>query len=117
MPKQSLQIIEDFYLERGYRGERLRQALGEDKVYSRLLLERKKKLTRQIKVSATERKKYVLSTDLDYEILKKCKQLAQEKLTKADQALVKLIKTQLEDDWRGYLIKSLNQLLKKYKIE
>lgn len=115
MLKQSLQRIMDSYIQRGYQGERLRQALLKDKVYSRLLKERQKKLTKQIKVSKAESQKYVLSVDEDYEILKKCKQLEGAKLTKADKELVKLIKTQLEHDWRGYLIKDLNRLLRKYK--
>ncbi|EKE14954.1 MAG: hypothetical protein ACD_12C00223G0002 [uncultured bacterium] len=114
MPKPSLQRIADFYLERGYRGKRLRQALVKDKVYSRLFNERKKKLTRKIRISTAERKKYVLSLNQDFDILKNVKLLEKAKLNQADKELIKLIKTQLEDDWRGFLIKALNKLLKKY---
>lgn len=55
-----------------------------------------------------------MSTNEDYEILKKVKQLEELKLTKEDKMLIWLIKTQLEFDWRKYLIQILNQLIKKY---
>ncbi len=112
---KSLQEIEDFYVRLGYRGNKLREALSKDKEYQRLLKERKQKLTKQFKVTSREKKKYVLSTDADFEILGKCKQLEKLKLTKEDKFLVKLIKSQLEDDWRKSLIQTLNKLLKKYK--
>lgn len=117
MKKKSLQFqeIEDFYINLGYRGNELRKVLAKDKWYQKLLKERKQKLTKQFKITPTEKKKYVLSTDADFEILDRCKQLEKLKLTKEDKFLVKLIKTQLEDDWRKPLLKTLNQLLKKYK--
>lgn len=59
-----------------------------------------------------ERKKYVLATQKDIEILEKCRELEKRKLTKEERMLVKLIKTQLEDDWRAPLLKRVNQLLK-----
>ena len=74
----------------------------------------KKKFSKQIKLTKTERKKYPLPEERDYEILFKCKQLEKKKLTKEDKLLVKLIKTQLEDDWRFPLLKKLNHFLKKY---
>jgi len=63
-----------------------------------------------------EQKKYVMSIKEDYEILRKVKQLENRslKLSKQDNHLVHLIKTQLESDWRKYLIQVLNQLLRKY---
>ncbi|NQU98853.1 hypothetical protein HQ533_05270 [Candidatus Woesearchaeota archaeon] len=62
-----------------------------------------------------EKKKYVMPTDRDFEILAKCKELEKLKLTKEDKLLVKFIKTQLERDWRKPLLVKLNKLLRKYK--
>lgn len=61
-----------------------------------------------------EQKKYVISTNRDYEILSKVKHLETLNLSKQDKSLVLFIKTQLESDWRKYLIQALNQLLRKY---
>ena len=115
MRSKSLQEIEDFYINLGYRGNKLRKVLTRDKEYQKLLKKRKQKLTKQFKVTTSEKKKYVLSTDNDFEILAKCKLLEQLNLTKEDKILVKLIKTQLKDDWRKALLKTLERLLKKYK--
>lgn len=60
-----------------------------------------------------EKKKYLLLEKSDFEILGKCKELEKMKLNKADKEMVKFIKTQLERDWRKYLLKELNELLKK----
>lgn len=115
MKKKSLQQIEDFYLNLGHKENKLRKALEKDKEYQKLLKERKRKLNKQLKVTSAEKKKYVLSTNTDFEILAKCKQLEKLKLLKEDRNLVKFIKTQLEYDWRKPLLKTLNHLLKKYK--
>lgn len=117
MEKKSLQEIEDFYVDLGYSGDELRKVLEKDEEYQNLLKERKQKLTKLFKVTSAEKKKYVLSTDADFKILSKCKQLEKEKLTREDRILVNFIKTQLEDDWRKPLIKTLNHLLKKYKLK
>ncbi|MBU0532160.1 hypothetical protein KKB44_01575 [Candidatus Micrarchaeota archaeon] len=69
------------------------------------------------KLTSAEKKKYALPTDTDFEILTKCKQLERLDLTSEDKLLVKLIKTQLEENWRGHLLRKLNQLLKKYKAK
>jgi len=111
---ESLQQVGDHYLQRGYRGDRLRKALAKDKDYQQLLRWRRLRLTKQFRVTPTEKRQYVLATDDDFEILAKCKRLGRLKLSKQDKMLVKLIKTQLEDDWRPRLITSLNQLLRKY---
>ena len=113
MKKKSLQQVEDFYITLGYKGDKLRKALKEDGGYQKLLRERKQKLAKDFKVTKTEKKKYILSTKEDYEILAKCKQLEKLKLTKEDKFLVGLIKMQLEDNWRGPLLRTLNKLLKK----
>ena len=60
-------------------------------------------------------KKYVLKTKRDITILNLCKKLEKLKLSKADRDLVALIKTQFERDWRKYLVKFLEKLLKKYE--
>lgn len=64
-----------------------------------------------------EKKKYVMSTNEDHMILSKVKQLEALKLSKTDNNLVRLIKTQLESDWRKYLIQTLNQLIRKHSAK
>lgn len=68
-------------------------------------------------ITSSEKKKYVLSKDADFEILAKCKRLEKLNLKFEDEFLVKLIKTQLEHDWRKPLLEVLNQLNKKYNIK
>ena len=108
----SLQKIQDFYESQGLKSGKLRKALEEDKEYQRILSERKASLRAKLKISKTEERKYVLSTDDDYEILSKIKQLEKSKLPKNDKEFVTFIKTQLEQDWRKPLLKRLNRLLK-----
>lgn len=109
-----MQGIEDFYINLGYRESKLREVLSVDKNYQKLLKEKKQKLGNKIKVSLADKKKYVLATDVDFDILDKCKRLEKLKLSTEDRALVALIKTQLVDDWRKYLVAELNQLLKRH---
>jgi bifunctional DNA-binding transcriptional regulator/antitoxin component of YhaV-PrlF toxin-antitoxin module len=112
---QSLMQIEDFYIQRRFTGEKLRKALKADKEYQKLLKVRRKTLGAQLGATTADRKKYVLSTDKDFEILTTCKQLQKHKLNNTEKKLVKLIKSQLEDDWRKPLIQELNLLLRKYQ--
>jgi len=72
-------------------------------------------MAKKYKPTRSETKKYILSKNTDIEILIKCNQLEKTKLTKEDKFIIKLIKTQLENDWRKPLLKTLNKLLKKYK--
>ncbi|NTV24520.1 MAG: hypothetical protein HGA85_09250 [Nanoarchaeota archaeon] len=65
-------------------------------------------------ISEADKKKYLLPKQADYEILTLCKELEKKDLTKDERLLVKLIKTQLEKDWRRPLLKKLEQLKKKY---
>ncbi|HLC61020.1 MAG TPA: hypothetical protein VJJ52_06350 [Candidatus Nanoarchaeia archaeon] len=58
--------------------------------------------------------KYILKTKRDLEILNLCNKLLKIKLSKNDEDLVKLTRTQLEKDWRKYLIIKLEKLIKKY---
>lgn len=111
MKKQSLQAIEDFYLNLGYQGDRLRLALGKDKEFQQIIKSRKEKLSKKFNLTLIEKKKYLLLTDADFEILGKCKQLEKLNLVSKDKLLVKLIKSQLKADWRRPLLKSLNNLL------
>ena len=67
-----------------------------------------------LKATAQEMKRYVLRTHEDLEILAKCKILEKLQLTKYDKEFVKMIKTQLEKEWRRPLLKQLNKLLKEY---
>ena len=73
------------------------------------------KLTEKFNISPTEKKKYILSTNEDFKILKLCKKLEKLKLSNEDRTLVKLTKTQLESNWRIHLLKILTKILKKYK--
>jgi len=62
-------------------------------------------------ITALDRKKYLLLEKRDSIILKKIKLLEQKKLGKRDREVLKLIKTQLEKDWRKPLINYLNKLI------
>lgn len=98
--KKSLQAIEDYYYQKGLRGDRLRQATENDRQYVKFLKERHSKLMSKLKVKASDKKRYNLSTDLDYEILGKIYQLEKKNLSSKDKVIVKLIRTQLERNWR-----------------
>ena len=113
--KDSLQELEDKYVRRVLRGRKLRAALNKDKQYMRALRKRKEKLQATLKVRKSDKKKYALSTDIDLEILGKIYKLEQKKLSVIDKNLVRLVRTQLEHDWRNSLIRELNRLLKKYR--
>ena len=115
--KDSLQNIEDFYKSKGYSGKDLRKILEKDKTWSKLVKVRKQKLTRNFHLTQAENKKYVMSTNEDFDILLKVKQLEKIKLTKEEKTIVKLVKIQLEHDWRKSLIQTLNKILRKYKIQ
>ena len=73
------------------------------------------KLKKRFPLTKTEQRKYVMSTNEDYEILKKVKQLQKLTLAKEEKILLWLIKTQLEPKWRKYLLQTLNKLCKKYQ--
>lgn len=102
-------------MHKGFKGQKLKEALEKDKNYLVLLNNRRKQLKSGLKVRREDKKEYVMSTDSDYQILEKIYQLEKEKLSEKDKKLVRLIRTQLRHDWRSPLIKELNQLLRKYK--
>lgn len=68
-----------------------------------------------MKITKYEKKNYVLKDKKDLVILLKIKGLEKKRLKNDDKEAVKLIKTQLKDDWRTPLIAYLNKLIKKYK--
>jgi len=110
----SIDKLIGFYVKLGYTGYKLKKVLGKDKSYWRLIKERRAEL-RRLGLDQSEIKKYVLLTNKDVEILITCKRLEKINLTKEDRSLVKLIKTQLEEDWRTPLKIELNRLLRKYE--
>lgn len=59
-------------------------------------------------------KKYLIDNPIDREIYKKIKYLENIKVSKVEGKLIKIIKTQLEPNWRKYLLIELNKLLRKY---
>ncbi len=115
MKQDSLQKIEDTYVARGLKGKRLKAAIEKDTKYQALLRERKKKMEKRFMVRPGDKKKYVLSTDADLEILNKIYTLEEKKLSGVDRHAVQLIKNQLKLDWRTPLTRELNRLLRKYK--
>ncbi|MDD5710798.1 MAG: hypothetical protein PHV43_01710 [Candidatus Colwellbacteria bacterium] len=114
---KSAQSIEDFYVGRGYRGERLRKALEADREYQEVLKRKRSTLTKRVNATSAEQQRYVLSIDPDFTILDRCKKLEKQKLSLSDQQLVHLIKSQLKQDWRKPLNSMLRKLETKYRIE
>ena len=88
MREKSLQAIEDYYFRKGLRGDKLRKATQNDREYVKILKKRWSKLTEQFPVKSQDRKKYVLSTDQDYEILGKIYKLEQKRLSNNDKVLL-----------------------------
>lgn len=69
-----------------------------------------------LKATESDKKKYLLPKEEDLEILDKSKRLEKLSLTDEDKYLVKLIKTQLLENWRKPLLRELNLLLQKYRV-
>ncbi len=91
--KKSLQQIEDYYIRKGLKDSKLRKALEFDEEYQEILAQRKTKLAKRFRIISKEEKDYVLSTNQDYEILGKVKQLEKQKLSVVDIRLIKFIRT------------------------
>ena len=68
-----------------------------------------------IKLIKERNKKYIIDEKRDLIIYNKTKILEKKKLNKKDMDTLRLIKTQLEGDWRKYLIIYLNKLQAKYQ--
>ena len=113
--QKSLQTLIDHYTNLGLKGVQLLSALKSDKEYQARLKARMSKAAGAFKVKAADRKRYVLSTDEDFEILGKIYALEQRKLSKEDKTMIRFLRTQLEHDWRAPIIKVLDELLKKYQ--
>ena len=75
MKRKSLQEIENFYKNLGHIRNKLHQILAKDKEWVKLYKERQQNLTKSFPLSKTDQRKYVMSINEDYEILKKVKQL------------------------------------------
>lgn len=69
-----------------------------------------------MKLISYEKKNYVLKDKKDFEILKKIKLIEKNRLNKKDKEIIKLIRTQLKDDWRTPLIKYLNKMLRSVRL-
>lgn len=73
-------------------------------------------MKKSLPLSKTEKRKYVMSTDRDFEILAKIHQIEKNKrISKKEKDLLRFIKTQLELDWRTPILKTLNKILEKYE--
>lgn len=112
---KSLQEIEDYYLSKGLKGEDLRTALDNDSEYQALLKERKSVIRNKYGITEVEEKEFILPSEEDYEILSYIKSLEMKQLTKKDKEIVKLIKSQLQADWRAPLLTKLREFVDKYK--
>ncbi len=66
------------------------------------------------KVKPTDKKRYVLGEKRDYLILDKIYKLEKQKLSPDEKKMLKLIRTQLEADWRKPLLKTLEKMTIKY---
>ena len=75
----------------------------------------KARLAKEYKIAKNELKKYLLVLKADFEILEKCKIAEKKKLCKEDRELVRLIKSQLEKDWRKPLHRELDKLIRRYR--
>lgn len=112
--KKSLQEIEDYYINRGLSGEKLRLALKDDKEYQKLLADKKSKISKKYGISKEEQEKYVLATEQDYEILSRCNKLLGRDISQSDRELVGFIKSQLLDEWRKSIFEILVKIERKY---
>lgn len=72
-------------------------------------------LNQKSKINKVDRTKYKLPTKKDRDILDIIYTLERLNISSSDLMVVKLIRTQLEDDWRTPLLNCLSGLLKKYK--
>lgn len=111
----SLQSIQDAYEEQGLRGEALRKALASDAEYQRLLAEKHAALLRASDIAPEDAVRYVIATDRDVEILGKIRTLEALPLSEHDARAVRLIRAQLEQDWRTALLAELDAMLTRYQ--
>ena len=109
----TLSSIQDAYYRKGYRGARLRAALARNPAYRRLVTVLR---TESGARSASRRElgRYVLSEAQDMDILQLVKRLERRHLSASERAILRLIRTQLEADWRTPLLRFLRTLDRKY---
>ena len=112
--KKSLQQIEDYYYRKGLRGTQLRHVTERDHEYKTILKQKLARLSKVFKIKSSDKKRYSMATNEDYEILGKIYRLEAKPISKHDHDLIQLIRTQLEHHWRTPIIKFLDKLLKKY---
>lgn len=110
----SLQSIQDSYEQQGLRGERLRKALADDGEYQRLLAAKHAALASAQNVPPEDAGRYVMATDRDIEILGKIRMIETLPLSEHDARAVRLIRAQLEYDWRTSLLAELDGMLARY---
>lgn len=68
-----------------------------------------------MKLTAYEKRNYVLSDKKDFIILAKIKEVKNHKLSRNDKEMINLIRSQLKKNWRLPLIKYLDKLILNYK--
>lgn len=87
------------------------------KIYIRLDMTNKERddLRAKYKITEKDEAPYVMPEEKDYQILAKVKELEAKNLSEKDMKLVKLIRSQLLDDWREPLLEKLNKLIDSYK--
>lgn len=68
-----------------------------------------------MKLTAYEKKNYVLKDKKNLEILAIIKKIEKYSLNNKDKEIIKLSRTQLKKDWQTPLINYLKKLLNKYK--
>lgn len=71
----------------------------------------------KLNLTEYEKENYLLKDKKDLIILSKIKELEKKQLNNKQKEILKLIKTQLKDDWRTPLIKYLNKILREVKNE
>ncbi len=69
----------------------------------------------KVNLTSYEKRNYVMNDKRDFIILNKIKELEKKKLDTKDKEIIRLIRTQLEKDWRSPLIIFLNKLLRRNK--
>ncbi len=68
-------------------------------------------------ISKEERKKYVLLRKTDREILKLAHEIEKRKTSAHENMILRLIRTQLERDWRKPLLQMLKEMKKNSKLK
>jgi len=71
-----------------------------------------------MQLTPAERKRYVLKTKKDLEILEKIKKAERiPGLTKNEKSMLSFLRTQLEKDWRTHILKVLSRMIKRKRLQ